>query len=129
MRGYRNEQGKSRSRIVEKLSNEEYIKKTYHVEDARAWCEEYAKRKTAEAKQLALSKNRKVTIKLAELEPKADKSAIFNVGYLILDAIYHQFGLANICEEIRLKHPHVKGFNLNNVLRTMLFGRILKSLL
>lgn len=121
---YRNEKGQSRTRIVEKLGNEEEIKRRFNVVDVESWCREYARQKTEEAKKLALKKNRKVTVVFEENKDKAPDSAIFNAGYFILDSVYHSFGLSNICEEIKLNHPHVKGFNLNNVLRAMLFGRI-----
>ena len=121
---YRNEKGQSRTRIVEKLGNEEEIKRRFNVVDVESWCKEYARQKTEEAKKLALKKSRKVTVVFEENKDKAPDSAIFNAGYFILDSVYHSFGLSNICEEIKLNHPHVKGFNLNNVLRAMLFGRI-----
>ena len=118
---YRNEKGQSKTRIVEKLGNEEEIKRRFDVVDVESWCREYARQKTEEAKKLALKKSRKVTVVFEENKDKAPDSAIFNAGYFILDSVYHSFGLSNICEEIKLKHPHVKGFNLNNVLRAMLF--------
>ncbi len=121
---YRNEKGQTRSRIVEKLGNVDEIKRKFNVTDVDAWCKEYAKQRTAEAKKASLKNYRKVTVVFEENKDKSPNSAIFNAGYFILDSVYHSFGLSNICEEIRLKHPHVKGFNLNDVLRAMLFGRI-----
>ena len=121
---YRNEKGQNRRRVVEKLGNEDEIKRRFNVVDVKAWCKEYAKQRTEEAKKIALKNNRKLTVVFEENKDKSPNSAIFNAGYFILDSVYHSFGLSNICEEIKLKHPHVKGFNLNDVLRAMLFGRI-----
>lgn len=123
---FRDAKGKTKNRVVESLGNAEYIMDTYHVQDAEAWCREYAKQKTSDARLVALANNRKLTIELAENTPKSDCSSIFNAGYLFLDSLYHSFGLSNICEEIKLKHPHIKGFNLDYVLRTLLFGRIIE---
>lgn len=125
---YRTATGHSGSRVVEKLGNADEIRRRFNLDeqtDVKLWCKQYAKEKTLEAKQLALRNNRTISIELSEGAPKKEKSSIFNAGYLILDSVYHSFGLANICEEIKLKHPHIKGFNLNNVLRAMLFGRII----
>ena len=123
---YRTAQGKSKTRVVESLGNAEHIKDTYHVDDAEAWCREYAKQKTQEAKVLAQKNNRTISIEFSESKSKSEDSSIFNAGYLILESLYHSFGLGNICEEIKLKHPHIKGFNLDHVLRTLLFGRIIE---
>ena len=123
---FRNEKGQTRNRVVEALGNAEYIKNTYKVDDPKAWCTAYAKQKTEEAKKAALAANRKVTVEFSENAPKAEDSIIFNAGYLFLESLYHSFGLSNICEEIKLKHPHIKGFNLDQVLKTLLFGRIIE---
>jgi len=123
---YRTEVGKAKTRVIESLGNAEHIKATYMIEDVEAWCKEYAKKKTEEAKQLALKNNRTITVEFTEGKPKAEDSSIFNAGYLILESLYYSLGLGNICEEIKLKHPHVKGFNLDHVLKTLLFGRIIE---
>lgn len=63
---YRNEKGQSRSRIVEKLGNVDEIKRKFNVTDVDAWCKEYAKQRTAEAKKASLKNNRKLTVVFEE---------------------------------------------------------------
>ncbi len=93
---YRNEKGQSRTRIVEKLGNEEEIKRRFNVVDVKSWCREYARQKTEEAKKLALKKSRKVTVVFEENKDKASDSAIFNAGYFILDSVYHSFAVLEV---------------------------------
>lgn len=63
---YRNEKGQSRSRIVEKLGNVDEIKRKFNVTDVDAWCKEYAKQRTEEAKKASLKNNRKLTVVFEE---------------------------------------------------------------
>ena len=81
---YRNEKGQNRSRVVEKLGNEDEIKSRFNVVDVKAWCKEYAKQRTEEAKKVALKNNRKITVVFEENKDKSPNSAIFNAGYFIL---------------------------------------------
>lgn len=122
---YRNEQGKVKTHVIEKLGTEKFIKETYGVLDAEQWCRDYLEKRKVEAAKIKSKQCRTISVEYAENLPKADDSAIFNGGYLFLEKIYHEFGLSNICDEIQSKHPHVKGFSLNKVLKAMLFGRIL----
>jgi len=118
--------GKPVTSVLEKLGNDEYIKAKYGVDDAYAWCRKHLEELKLEEKEKKARENRTMTLILHEGKEKDTEDAVFNVGYLILDKLYHDFGMSNICTEIMVKHPHVKGFNLDTVLRSMLFGRILK---
>lgn len=123
---YRDTNGKKRSRTVESLGCARVIREKYSVDDAEAWCKAYVEQKNIEATKKKLETSREITVKLNESAPKSNsKSSIYNAGYLVLDSLYHTFGIENICSEIQVEHPHITGFTLNNVLRTMLFGRIL----
>ena len=122
---YRTPEGKPRSRIVTKIGSEVEIKEKYGVEDAKAWATEFVQRKNEELRAQAAAYPREITITLKEQNKKQPKLETFNAGYLILEKLYYQFGFSNICEEIQHKHPHIKGFNLDNVLRVMLLGRII----
>ena len=122
---YRGLDGKVKTKVIEKLGTEKHIKETYAVEDAEQWCRQYLETKKAEEAKIKSQNCRSITIKLAENLPKDEKALTYNAGYLVLEKIYHEFGIANICSEIQAKHPHVKGFSLNKVLKAMLFGRVL----
>ena len=122
---YRTPEGAKRTRTVEALGSAKAIREKYGITDAEKWCLEYIGKKNKEAAEAKLQGRRYLTLKLQEHLPKGEKSSIFNAGYLILDNLYHSFGLSNICFEIMKAHPHINGFDLNTVLRALLFGRIL----
>jgi len=123
---YRKENGKNSSRIVESLGTVQEIMERYHVNDAATWCKEYCKKKNAQAAQLKAKSERKITIELSEVNDKDSDSRIYNAGVLILDKLYHEFGLSNICHEIQAKYTHVRGYKLDHVLKIMLYGRIIE---
>ena len=122
---YRTPEGIKKTRTVESLGCAKVIREKYQVADALQWCKDYIESKNQELREAKRQNSRYMTIKLQENLPKESGSCIFNAGYLILDSIYHSFGIANICAEIMKEHPHITGFDLNNVLRAVLFGRIL----
>lgn len=122
---YRDENGRKKTRTVESLGCARVIREKYNVPDAEAWCKNYVAQKNEELQNSKINNKRVLTIKLREDLPKNSSSSIFNVGYLILEKLYYSFGIANICDEIMNNHPHINGFDLNDVLKTMLFGRIL----
>lgn len=124
MKSYRDAAGKVKNETIEHLGNTEFIKSTYGVDDVEAWCKHRLNEFNEKEKVDRKAQNRTVTITLSEAKNKSSKHHTFNAGTLILDSLYHSMGLSNICQEIQAKHPHVKGFNLDNVLRSMLFGRI-----
>lgn len=122
---YRDENGYRRTRTVESLGCAKVIRETYNVDDAEAWCKAYVAKKNQELQLTKVDNKREITLKLREDLPKNAKSSIFNIGYLILEKLYYSFGLSNICDEIMKAHPHVTGFDLNDVLKTLIFGRII----
>lgn len=121
---YRNEAGAKSTRTVESLGNAAAIRSKYGVSDVEKWVHDYIRDKNAEAALAKEQCSREVMIKLRENLPKAASSAIYNIGHLILECVYHSFGLSNICDAITRDHPHL-GFDLNDVLKTMVYGRIL----
>lgn len=122
---YRDEKGISRSRKVESLGTAKSIMEKYNVTDPEAWCLEYIAKKNAELTAIKATTQRKMTVSFSENKAKPDNSQMYNAGYLILDAIYHRLGFSNIAAELQAKHPHITGFSIDNVLRTLLFGRII----
>ena len=122
---YRTPEGYKKTRTIEALGCAKVIREKYGVTDAEQWCRDYIAQKNKEQKESKLHGRRYMTLKLQEHLPKAEKSSIYNAGYLVLDNLYHSFGFSNICSEIMQSHPHIHGFDLNNVLKALLFGRIL----
>jgi transposase len=121
---YRNEKGAKSTRTVEALGNAESIRAKYAVSDAEEWCRNYICQKNEELAKAKESNSREVQIKLLENLPKSQDSAIYNIGHIILESVYNSFGLSNICDEITRSHPHLE-FDLNEVLKVIVYGRIL----
>ena len=121
----RDDSGKRKTRTVESLGCASVIREKYNVTDAEAWCRDYIAQKNKELTDLKKVTEREIVIKLREHKPKPVDSHIFNVGYLILEKLYYSFGIAHICDEIMKANPQIKGFDLNAVLKTILYGRIL----
>lgn len=124
---YRDLDGKVKTKVIEKLGTEKYIKETYGVEDAEKWCRQYLETKRIEAEKQKQQRQRKISIDLFENLPKEEKSIVYNAGYLFIEKIYHEFGLELICKEIDAKYSHVKGFSLNKTLKALIFEKILNS--
>lgn len=122
---YKDENGKKKTRTVEALGCANVICQKYNVNDAEAWCQLYLSKKNEEQRQSKVDNKRELVIKLREHMPKKSKSCIFNAGYLILDKLFHEFGLSHICDNIMKEHPHINGFDLKEVLRVILFGRVI----
>lgn len=118
---YRTAEEYKKTRIIEALGCAKVIREKYGVTDAEQWSRDYIAQKNKDRNEAKLHGRRYMTFKLQEHLPKAEKSSIYNAGYLILDNIYHSFGFSNICSEIMKKHPHVQGLDINNVLRALLF--------
>lgn len=121
----RTEDGRRTSRTHEKLGSASAIREKYKVDDAEAWCRNYVAALNEKALKVKSDTQREVVIKLREDHPKKKKSSIFNVGYLILEKLYYEFGMSRICKELQDKHPRITGYDLAEVLKVMLFGRIL----
>src|SRR5690625_980320 len=82
--------GKSTTKVVEALGNEEQIRKKHPGVDPEEWAREYAKKLTEEKKK----KSETIMIKYDPNKsiPK-EKKRSFNIGYLFLKSIYHQLKL------------------------------------
>ena len=112
--------GKNSSEIVEKLGTEKYIKETYGVDDAEAWARAYVEKLNEKEK----NKNHKVLIPFStDIRIPAGTQRSFNVGYLLLQKLYYQLGLPNICKKIQKEHSFE--YNLDSILSRLVYGRIL----
>src|SRR5699024_644069 len=93
--------GKSTTKVVEALGNEEEIRRKHPGVDPEEWARAYARQLTEEKKQ-------KNALIIAKYDPRkridANQRRSFNIGYLFLQSIYHQLGLADTAKTIRQKH-------------------------
>lgn len=110
---------KRTSVIVEKLGNEEYIKKTYKVTDAEAW----ARAHVEELNKAAENNLLETTITFNSSKDISSKQRHFNGGYLFLQAVYYDLGLDKICKSIKSRHSFE--YNLNSVLSRLVYTRII----
>ena len=112
--------GKRSTRIIENLGHASEICARYHVEDADAWAKEYVE--SLRLKQNASS--HKVLIPFdTDTRIEKDVQLSFGIGYLFLQRIYYQLGLASICKKIR-KASSLE-YDLDAILSRLLYGRIL----
>lgn len=112
--------GKSTTKVVEALGNEQQIREKYPGVNPEEWARAYAKKLTEEAKK----KSETILIKHDPNQsiPKGKRRS-FNVGYLFLKSIYHQLKLDKICKEISVRHNFT--YDLNKILALLIYMRIL----
>lgn len=119
-KSYRNEDGKSSTKYVERLGTLEDLEKRFGREDSIGEAKKYVAELTAQEKE-----NRKKII--LECNPAAliDKNAqrCYNGGYLFLQKVYHELGLDKICRKIEKRHRNK--YDLDEILQMLLFTRIL----
>ena len=121
IKGYRTDDGKSTTKVVEKFGTIEELREKLHGEDPVDW----ARARVAEMTALENEENKKVVI---ECNPKAlipkGEQRCYNGGYLFLQKIYYELGLDYICKKIAKKHKLVK-YDLNSILSMLVYTRIL----
>ncbi|MFD1040125.1 transposase [Virgibacillus byunsanensis] len=112
--------GKSTTKVVEALGNEEQIRAKHPGVDPEEWAREYAKQLTEEKKK----KSETVMVKYNPNKSIAKgKMRSFNVGYLFLESIYHQLKLDTICKEISERRNF--SYDLNKILALLIYMRVL----
>ena len=120
IKGYRTDNGKSTTRVVEKFGTVEELREKLNGQDPIEW----AKNRIEEMTKLENEANEEVIWKL---NPKAmilkNEQRSYNGGYLFLQKIYHELGLDYICKKIEKKHKNK--YDLNEILSMLLYTRIL----
>lgn len=117
-KSYRNENGKSTSKCVERLGRFDDLKKIH--DDPIAWAKAYIAELNEQEKQT----NQQISLSYStgKLIDK-DTDTLFNGGYLFLQKIFYQLGLSDICKIIECKY-HFK-YSLTDILAILTYGRIL----
>ena len=118
LEGYRNEKGRSTTRIVKKLGSYEQLIKEH--EDPEAWAREVVaemNRQAREGKQIIM-----VPYLPAKLIEK-DTAMLFDGGYLFLQKLFYRLHLDYICKQIMKRHHF--SYNLSEILAHLVYARIL----
>lgn len=112
--------GKSTSKIVEKLGTLEEVTIKANGQDPYEWAK-------ARAKELTENEKKKDLDVMVKFSPNKQlptgKQSLFNGGYLFIKQIYYHLGLHKICEKISDSNPFQ--YDLNAILSQLVFSRIL----
>lgn len=117
---YYDTKGVEHSLTVEKLGNEHAIREKYGC-DPDLWAKEYARQLTE--KENLQKQDVVFSFSKSKLLTKNYRYE-FHVGYLFLQALYHQLGMDRICKQIAKRHSFE--YDLNSILSRLLYGRILQ---
>jgi transposase len=121
IKGYRTDDGKSTTKVVEKFGTIEGLREKLNGADPIEW----ARARVAEMTALEKEENKKVVV---EFDPKAyiqkGEQRSYNGGYLFLQKVYYELGLGYICKKMAKKHKLLK-YDLNGILSMLIFTRIL----
>nr|WP_017753898.1 IS1634 family transposase [Calidifontibacillus oryziterrae] len=112
--------GKSTTKVVEALGNEDEIRAKHPGVDPEEWARAYAKKLTEE-------KKKEKTPIIAKYHPHKmidqHQRRSFNVGYLFLQSIYYQLGLSQAMKVIQEKYKFQ--YDLNEILSKIIYMRVL----
>ena len=121
IKGYRTDDGKSTTKVVEKFGTIEELREKLPGIDPVEW----ARERVAEMTEKEKDEDKKVII---EYDPRLSivkgEQRSYNGGYLFLQKIYYELGLDYICKKIAKKHKLVK-YDLNSILSMLVYTRIL----
>lgn len=119
---YRKPNGTSSTRTVKKIGSEaELREKLGDGVDIKAWCQEYVRKLTADAKA-----HKPVPVELSLIpDVPYEKNVIrsFNVGYLFIQRILYQENISQMVKEIKSRHSFQ--FNLEKIICDLIYARIL----
>lgn len=119
-KSFRDHNGKSTSKNVARLGTFEEIRTRENVKDAFAWCKEKVRRMNEDERAGRMTVN-------AQYSPTklVDKGVqpSFNLGYLLLQRVYHELGIDRICEGMQRKSQ--SRYDLNEIMQQLVFLRVL----
>jgi transposase len=122
VKSYRKPNGKTSSKIIEKLGTYEQLKLKLSDtgEDPVEWAKKYVEELNIKEKE----DKRKITVEYSPSQfIKTDEQRCYNGGYLFLQKVYHELGLDKICDKISKKYKNE--YDLNEVLSKLLYTRVL----
>lgn len=118
---YRNDKGKSTSKIVEKLGTLEEVKEKANGEDPISWAKKYIAQKTKEENE----NHGTYFEKLVEGKELSSNQKVYNLGHIFLHKIFEELQLDALCKEIKKKYNFE--YNLSNILEDLICTRIMFS--
>lgn len=119
--GYRNDQGKSTTRIVRKLGTHEQILKEH--DDPEAWAREVV----AEMNRQAKEGKQKILVPFSpSIVIEKNDERLYDGGYLFLQKLFCQLHLDYICKKISANRRF--DFNLSEILGDLVYARILNPM-
>lgn len=120
IKSYR-ENGVNKTKIVEKLGNQDEVKRKAGNQDPVEWAKAYV------AELNRLEKENKEPDVIAKFSPSkhisTDEQHLFYGGYLFLQKIYYELGLNKICNMISSNYKYE--YDLNSILSMLVYGRVL----
>lgn len=119
VKGYRNTQGKSTSKIVEKLGTLDEVKKKANGEDPVVWARKYVEQKTKEENE----NHATYYEKLVEGQELSSEQKIYNLGHIFIRKIFEELELNALCKEIKKKHNFE--YELSDILEDLICTRIM----
>lgn len=112
--------GKSTSKIIEKLGTIDEVRAKADGQDPYLWAKVRAKELTEKEK----NNNARISISIKPNERITEnQQRSFNGGYLFLQQIYHSLGLHKVCDTISEKYPFK--YDLDSILSRLVYSRIL----
>lgn len=112
--------GKEKTKTIERLGNEEEIKKKSNGENPITWAKRYVETLNIQEKENKLPVlMKKFPSRLIE----KDYQNSFNCGYLFLEKLYYCLGLNSICDTISNKYKFE--YNLDEILSRLIYSRII----
>lgn len=121
-KAYRNEKGKSTSKIFKKLGTVEELLPEHDNDREKVlkWAKEQARIYTEAEKKETLS----VPFELSETKQLSmNEQVLFNGGYLFLQKLFHETGISSACKSISKYHDF--HYDLSSVLSNLVCSRIL----
>lgn len=120
-KAYRDKNGKSTSKIVEKIGSLEEVRQRSGDEDPIDWAKAYVARLTEEEKE-----QRRVVMPRLHPSKIIEKGVSQSCmsGHLFLQRLYYKLGIDRICTAIARKYKF--DYDLNSVLQLLVYGRVLQ---
>lgn len=116
---YRKNNGKSSTKIVEKLGTLEEVKEKANGEDPIVWAKKYVEQKTKEENE-----NRGIYYeKLIEGKELSSEQKIYNLGHIFLRKIFEELDLNKLCKDI--KKDYKFDYELDDILEDLICTRVM----
>ena len=117
---FRDKNGKSTSKKIERLGSEEEIEKKYGCPDGLAWAKDYVAQLNEQERQ----GKQKVRIELSASERiRMGECVLLDGGDLLMLPIYNRLGLGDVCDKIA--GATRSKFNLAEILEALVMLRVL----